>query len=196
MRNVLLILFVLAISVPARADDRWQVHTSIHLAYLIAGGPAVRGGAAPATGGIAFVPTLGLAYAHRIVDPYVAISPIIVTPHSVDALGVVGAVDLGGAWHLDRRAWALGTGATLAPAYMRFCNSVWCLREGVWLVGGEMHLDGVLLDGENGSGLSVSLSGRLLTGRPTAWYWSRLSPEEAAVNHFSGLANVGILWRF
>lgn len=195
--------FVLAVSLllprTALADppSQWKLETAFHVSYLIAGGSTIAGGAAPRTGGVALVPTGRLLYALRYADPYLAGSPILVTPYSADRIGFVGAFDLGASWHPDTRAWAIGTGLTLAPSYMRFCNAApWCLREGLLMYGGEVHAAGRVWEQVDGGGLHITVDARLLTGRPTAWYWSRLTPEEAAVNHYSMIASAGVLWRF
>jgi hypothetical protein len=86
--------------------------------------------------------------------------------------------------------------ATLAPTYMRFCNAAWCLKEWAALYGGEAHFGTRVVKTEGGGGLTASLSARLLTGRPTAWYWPRLSAADRDVNHW--IASVGgvAAWRF
>lgn len=194
---VILITILLSRSALAEAPSPLKLETAFHVSYLIAGGSTIPGGVAPRTGGVALVPTARLLYALRYGDPYLAGSPILVTPYSADRIGFVGAFDLGVAWHPDTRSWFVGTGVTLAPSYMRFCNGApWCLKEGLLLYGGEVHAAGRVLEQQDGGGLHVTVDVRLLTGRPTAWYWSRLTPEEAAVNHFSMIASGGLLWRF
>lgn len=178
-------------------DGRWRLEGSFHVSYMIAGGSSYRGGRAPSTGGVAFVPALRVLYAHRLVDPYAAVAPLLVTPYSAKSFGFVGAMDLGLAWHPNNRSWVVGTGGTFAPSYERFCNGVpWCLREGVILYGGETHFAGSVLRTEGGGGLTWNVSARLLTGRPTAWYWPTLTPTQAAVNHASIVIGGGMNWRF
>lgn len=63
------------------------------------------------------MPSGRLLLALPTADPYVALSPAFVSPLSLDALGFVGAIDAGAAWHTPSRAWYLGTAGTLAPTY-------------------------------------------------------------------------------
>ncbi len=194
------IVFTLAmLTRPACADDPttpWRGEAAFHVSYILAGGSSYRGGKAPATGGAAFIPTARVLYTLPIADLYAAASPIIVTPWSLSATGFVGAVDLGLAWHPDSRAWSIGTGGTIAPSYLRFCNEAWCLKQPLVLYGGEIHIVGRFLETRDGGGLSGTLSARVLTGRPTAWFWPRLTPEEAAINHYSATIGGGLLLRF
>ncbi len=201
MMHARLLAFVIVIitfcSSPARAQDiRVKIEAAFGVSYLIAGGSSIPGGHAPATGGAALVPTGRILLTLPIADLYLAASPIVVTPWTLDALAIVGALDLGAAWHPSSRSWTLGTGATIAPAYMRFCNETWCLKEGVALYGAEAHFSGRVLQQEDGRGLSGELSARVLTGRPTAWYWPRLTEEEAAVNHLMGTLGGDLIWRW
>lgn len=176
----------------ARADGL-RAEASFSVSYLIAGGSR----RAPSTGGAALVPTVRLLYSMHLADPYIGASPILVTPYTLDAMGFVGAIDAGVLWHPDSRAWSIGTGATFAPSYMSFCNAVpWCLKEGVILYGGEAHFAGRILETANGGGLSAAFSARVLTGRPTAWTWPTLTPEERDVNRVSVMAGGGLRWRF
>lgn len=142
------------------------------------------------------MPAVRLLLALPTADPYVALAPAIVSPVSLDAMGFVGAIDGGVAWHSSSRAWYLGTAGTVAPSYMRFCNAAWCLKEALVLYGGEVHFGQRLIRTEGEGGLAVSLSARLLTGRPTAWYWSGLSLGQADVNHWLVSAGGAVAWRF
>lgn len=98
--------------------------------------------------------------------------------YSMAAVGLVGALDLGVAWHPESRAWSLGTGATAAPTYMRFCNATWCLREWTMLWGGEVHASGRVTEDAEGRGVSWTMSMRALRGAPTAWIYPRLTLEQ------------------
>lgn len=177
----------------APAEAQWRAEASLHVAYLIAGGGAR--GRAPATGGAAIMPAGRLLYALRIADPYVAVAPSFVAPQSLDALGFVGALDAGAAWHPPSRAWYAGTAVTLAPSYLRLCNAVWCLKEAVLLYGAESHFSGCVVRTESG-GLFAGLAARLLTGRPTAWYWPRLARGDADVSHLIVSIGGHAIWRF
>lgn len=175
---------------------RWKGEASFAVSYLLAGGSSYRGGRAPATGGAALVPTGRLLYTMPVADLYAAGSPIVVTPWTLSSTGIVGAVDIGASWHPDSRLWTIGTGGTLAPAYMRFCNQAWCLKEGLLLYGAEAHVGGRFLQQQNGAGLSGTLSARALTGRPTAWFWPSLTREQAKINHVSAIIGCGLTWIF
>lgn len=190
------LLLALAPALLGCAGAQLRGEGDLQVAYLIAGGAAHPGGRAPATGGAAIAPAARLLLALPNADPYVALSPAFVSPTTLDALGFVGAVDAGAAWHPPARGWYLGTAATLAPTYMRFCNAAWCLKEWAALYGGEAHFGTRVVKTEGGGGLTASLSARLLTGRPTAWYWPRLSAADRDVNHW--IASVGgvAAWRF
>jgi hypothetical protein len=169
---------------------------SIDVSYIIAGGAAHPGGKAPATGGAALMPAARLLLAMPVMDPYITAAPTFVAPHTLDALGFVGAFDGGASWHPAARAWHLGTAATLAPSYMRFCNASWCLKQWVALYGGEAHFGTRLVKTESEGGLTGSLSARLLTGRPTAWYWPTLTPEERDIAHLIISIGGQMTWRF
>lgn len=169
---------------------------SIDVSYLIAGGGAHPGGKAPATGGAAIMPAARLLLAMPVADPYLAVAPAFVAPQTLDALGFVGALDGGASWHPSARGWHLGTAATLAPSYMRFCNASWCLKEWVALYGGELHFGTRLVKTESEGGLTGSLSARVLTGRPTAWYWPTLTPGERDVAHWIVSVGGQATWRF
>lgn len=196
------IVLAMLISSEARADvtididGRWHVDGAIHVSYMIAGGSSVRGGRAPATGGAAFIPTARLFFARRFFDPYVAVAPLIVAPNSFASVGVVAAHDLGLSWHPDSRAWSIGTAATIAPSYMRFCNVEWCLRQFTAMYGGELHLTGEVLHTERGGMLRWDASVRMLTGRPKAWTWGALSAEEQKLNRLSWVIGGGGSWTF
>lgn len=168
----------------------------LHVSYVIAGGKAHPGGKAPATGGAALMPAGRILLAMPGADPYVTAAPAIVSPTSLDALSFVGAVDAGASWHASTRAWHLGTGATLAPSYMRFCNGAWCLKEWTWLYGGEAHFGGRVLRTEGEGGLTADITLRVLTGRPTAWYWPKLAAPDADVAHWIGSIGGAATWRF
>ncbi len=196
MKSITATIALLLFSSRAYADEGWRVQGSIHVSYLIAGGSSYPGGRAPATGGVALVPTVRVLRQYPVAEVYAAVAPIFVTPTHLATLGFVGAHDLGVALHPSSRAWYVGAGATLAPAFMRFCNLTWCLREPVLLYGGELHASGRLWGAADGSGLSFTATVRVLTGRPTAWYWPRLSPTERAVNHISVVAGGGATWAF
>lgn len=197
----LITISLLTLAAPAKAadDGRLYVEASLAVSYLIAGGTPSRAARvqAPATGGAALVPTVRLAYAHAVADPYVTVSPIVVTPYSLDAVGLVGAVDVGVAWHLDSRAWSLGTGATAAPTYMRFCNGApWCLREWTMLFGGELHASGRITEDEDGRGVSWTIAGRIFRGAPVAWIYPRLTDEQRDVSRWSVMFGGLATYRF
>jgi hypothetical protein len=202
MRFKLFLVALLVISfIPsaARADGPWRIETGLHLAAVIAGGSSVRGGKAPATGGAAFVPTLRVLYQVDIAAPYVAVSPILVAPppYKLDSLGFVGAVDAGVRWQPPSDAWAVGTGATLAPTYLRFCNGTpQCLKEGVLLYGGEVHGSWSVLRTPTGFSAAIFGAAHVLTGRPVAWTHNSLSDEARQVNHLIGMMSAGGLITF
>lgn len=169
---------------------------SLDVSYVIAGGAAHPGGRAPATGGAAIMPAGRVLLHAATLDPYVAVAPAFVAPHTLDALGFIGAVDAGAAWHPPTRGWYLGTAVTIAPTYMRFCNSAWCLKQWVALYGGELHFGSRMVKTEGEGGLTASLSARVLTGRPTAWYWPNLTAEERDIAHFIVSIGGSATWRF
>ena len=192
-------ILVLALCSCAGADAgarRLRAEGSFEVAYLLAGGSAHPPRRAPTTGGAAIVPTGRVLYWLDVADPYAALSPMIVSPQTLSSMGFIGAIDAGVQWHPPSRAWSLGTGGTLAPSYARFCNVSWCLKESLLLYGGAVDMSGAVYRSPDGGGLRVALSGRLLTGRPTAWYWPRLTPAERDVNHFSVMVGGGVAWRF
>lgn len=199
---MLSLLALVLTAAPARADitidenGRWRIDTAMHVSFMIAGGSAVRGGRAPATGGATLIPTVRLSFARRIADPYTAVAPMVVAPYTLSTLGLVLAHDLGISWHPDTRAWTLGTAATLAPAYMRFCNASWCLKQPVLLYGGEVHCAGELLRTERGGVLRWNVAARALTGRPTAWTWPGLTTEEKKLERVSWIIGGGGSWTF
>jgi hypothetical protein len=190
------LLLLSASSALADEPSRIQGEASIAVAYLLAGGSPFPGGHAPSTGGVAILPTGRILYRRSIVDPYLAASPIVVSPTTLKSTGFVAAVDFGAAWHPPSRAWSIGTGATFGPAYMRFCNAIWCLKQWLPLYGGELRMSGDFFRAEDGGGLSGSLGARLLTGRPTAWYWPTLSPEQADVARWIVSIGGSLVWRF
>lgn len=205
MRKLIFSLIIFVVSLAPRSaradltidvDGRWRLEGAAHVSYMIAGGSAVRGGRAPATGGATFIPTLRVSYARRFFDPYAALAPMVVTPYNAQTIGFVGAHDLGLSWHPDTRAWSIGTAATLAPSYMRFANASWSLRQPIILYGGEAHFTGSVLHTEGGGGLRWNVAVRALTGRPTAWTWPGLTAEEKKLNRLSWVIGGGASWTF
>lgn len=197
--SLVVLVTLLFASRPSRADvtvdidGRWHLEGALHVSYMIAGGsPVHQPTQAPATGGAAIIPTARLFFARRIFDPYAALAPLFVAPQRLSSLGLVGAHDVGLSWHPNSRAWSIGTAATIAPSYMRFCNAAWCLRQPIVLYGGETHFAGEVLHTEGGGGLRWNAAIRMLTGRPTAWYWPHVGP----INALSWIIGGGGSWTF
>lgn len=190
------LLVALAAVVLGCSSAQLRGEGSLHVSYLVAGGAGHAGGKAPATGGAAIMPAARLLLLMPVADPYITVAPAIVSPTTLSALGFVAALDGGASWHSNTRAWHLGTGATVAPSYMRFCNAAWCLKEWIALYGAEVHFGGRIVRTDDGGGLTASLSARLMTGRPTAWYWPRLSAGDADVNHWLFSVGGRIGWYF
>lgn len=181
------------------AAQEWRFDLGAGVGFLIAGDSAVRGRKANPTGGSTLLP-YGRA---RVSIPRAAwldalgsVTPMFVTPWSLDKLGLVVAHDLGIDIHPANRAWSVGLAGTVAPSYARFCNIRWCLKEPLFIGGGIASVTVNVVQDNRGRGLHGLLAGRLLYARPTAWTWPSLTPAERRIIPTMGMITGGGAWVF
>lgn len=162
---------VLLLSGAAAAQEAPTSPVSFDLG--IAGGYLFAGTRLPVGGGT-IVPHARVSLAIREwASVYYTQSPILVTPSSLDQMGFVDVNDLGAAAHAALGRVTVGLGGSIAPAYLRWCNRLWCLREWTVLGGVETHAQVRVLDG-----WSIHVQARLLVAQPTAWTWPGLPASE------------------
>lgn len=162
--------------------------------YLILGGSAIKGRPFNPSGGLALLPRgeVTLRIGEGLYVMY-AQTPMPVNPVSLTSLGFLDTNDLGLAYRSESGAWSVSAAGTFAVGYMRFCNSLWCLRQGIMMPGAEVRASRQGYRGESDNRLLFDLAARFLYAEPTAWTWPGL-PDRVIPIGFMG--TFGAKWQW
>lgn len=160
-----------------------RIELGMGVGWLLSGASSDRGKPGNPRGGAALFPRVRLSWSPgpAWLDLAYSQSPIVVTPFSVDQLGIIDANDIGVLVHTPESGFMGHFAATVAPSWFRFCNVEWCEKPAsiVWGAIAEGSLN-VAVD-QAGRGLYASALVRILYANPVAWQGRPVVPTMVAV---------------